>query len=163
METIDSHDEIVTLSEKVDLLLSTIKHRDGRRFTYEDICQSKGIAPSTISKIRTGDNLNPNFITIMALADAFGVRLGFFSTPMTRSEAERYLLDQDNTKFLDTLRLRHLVDSNSERDQKVEQIALRASLLDDEGLNTVADMLDYVLKQRGTLLTTEDSAVSDDE
>lgn len=138
-----------TLAQKVDLLLRTIKQPNGRRFTYEDLYKKTGIKASTISRIRSGENADPYFRTIIAMAHAFGVRLGFFSTEITLDEAKQYLEEPENTEFLDELRHRQHQVENGAHHHLVNRISMRANHLDEEGLLAVADMLDYVLKQKG--------------
>ena len=141
-----------TLAQKVDLLLRTIKHPDGRRFTYEDLYQRTGIKASTISRIRSGENTDPYFRTINALSEAFGIRLSFFSTDMTEEEVRAYLEQPQNVNYLDELRYKQLSLQSEEQEKKLHRIALRAAYLDDEGLKAITDMIDYVLKQRGIKL-----------
>lgn len=138
-----------TLAQKVDLLLRTVKQPSGKRFTYEDLFKKTGIKASTISRIRSGDNADPYFRTIIGMAHAFGIRLSFFSTDITLEEAERYLENPENIEFLDELRHRQHQEENEAHHHLVNRISMRANQLDEEGLLAVADMLDYVLKQKG--------------
>jgi transcriptional regulator with XRE-family HTH domain len=134
--------QYATLAHKVDMLLRLVRQPDGRRYTYEDLERKSGIKSSTLSRIRSGENVDPYFKTIIAMADAFGVELDFFSTDMTIEQVEEYLTGGDRSRFLAEMRLQ-------ERNDALQGIALRAANLDDEGIKTIAAMIDYVLKQRG--------------
>ena len=150
----------ITLAQKVDLLLQTVKQPNGHRFTYDDIFRKTGIKASTISRIRSGENVDPYFRTIIALAHAFGIRLSFFSTEMSVEEAQRYLESPESTEFLDELRFRQQQEHNDAHHRLVNRISMRATHLDEEGLMAIADMLDYVLKQKG--IEVADEEVSND-
>ena len=141
--------QYATLAHKVDMLLRLVRQPDGRRYTYEDLERKSGIKSSTLSRIRSGENVDPYFKTIIAMADAFGVELDFFSTDMTIEQVDEYLTGGDRSRFLAELRLQEQFDKNRERNEALQGIALRAANLDDEGIKTIAAMIDYVLKQRG--------------
>jgi len=141
--------EYTTLAQKVDLLLRLVRQPDGRRYTYEDLERKSGIKSSTLSRIRSGENTDPYFMTILALSEAFMIDLEFFSTEMTPTQVEEYLTSSNKQQVLQELRLQQFYEANEERNQKLQHIALRAAQLDDEGINAIADILDYVLKQKG--------------
>lgn len=141
--------EYVTLAQKVDLLLRLVRQPDGRRYTYEDLERKSGIKSSTLSRIRSGENVDPYFKTILALSEAFVIDLDFFSTEMTLAQVEEYLTSSNKQQVLQDLQLQQFYDTNEERNQKIQHIALRAAQLDDEGINAIADIINYVLKQKG--------------
>lgn len=141
--------EYATLAQKVDLLLRLVRQPDGRRYTYEDLERKSGIKSSTLSRIRSGENADPYFKTILALSEAFVIDLDFFSTEMTLAQVEEYLTSPNKQQVLQDLQLQQFYDTNEERNQKIQHIALRAAQLDDEGINAIADIIDYVLKQKG--------------
>lgn len=141
--------KFATLAQKLDLLFELIKQPNGQRVTYEYLERKVGIKSSTISRLRRGQNLDPLFTNIIAIANAFGVRVSFFATDMTLEEAREYLEDPENVRFIDDLRVRQQQIKNSGRNRKLAELALRASYLDDAGIEALANMAEYVLNASG--------------
>lgn len=141
--------EYLSIPNKVAVLFDTIRRPDGKKYTLDEIEKLTGVKASTLSRIRSGENPDPMFRTVVALARAFSVRLAYFSTDMTREEAEQYLQDRNNVSFLDSLALRQQKTQNEQQDRRVGRIAMRASFLDEEGIMAIADIIDFVLKKQG--------------
>lgn len=80
---------------------------------------------------------------MQGLATAFQIPVEYFYAPVTRDEAIAYLTDIENVELLEVLQQR----VQNERQQKIADIALRASHLDEEGIDAIAQMIDYVLKR----------------
>lgn len=139
----------LSIPQKVAILFDVIRRPDGKKYTLEEIERVTGVNASTLSRIRSGENPDPMFRTVVALAQAFGIRLAYFSIDMTQEEAEHYVQDRHNVDYLDTLALRQRKNQNERQDRLVGRIALRAALLDEEGIIAIADMIDYVLKKQG--------------
>lgn len=55
--------------------LMTLRHE--RKLTQKQLSQASGIPQSEISRIETGE-ANPTYATLSALAEPFGVKVGFF-------------------------------------------------------------------------------------
>lgn len=147
--------EYATLAQKVDMLLRLVRQPDGRRYTYEDLERKSGIKSSTLSRIRSGENADPYFKTILALSEAFAIDLEFFSIEMTPAKVEEYLNSPNKQQVLQDLQLQRFYDANEDRNQKIQHIALRAAQLDDEGINAITDIIDYVFKQKGVSANPE--------
>lgn len=142
-------DTLISISQKVDLLFEQRRGPDGRRYRYEDLERETGIKPSTISQLRHRAKQDPQFRTVMALARFFGVSLAFFAAELTHDEAIAYLADPANTAYLDTVRARRAETVVQKSEHKRDLLAMRAAYLDDEGVQAVANMIDYILLQRG--------------
>jgi len=140
--------QTLTLAQKIELLFETVRRPDGKRFTYEDLERATGIKPSSLSRLRGGDYTDPHLSTIAAIAKAFGVRLSYFATEMTEVEAREYLHSKD-ASLLDQLRLKEQDRQRRFRSRGVAEVALRASYLDEAGIQTIIDMIDYVLIRTG--------------
>lgn len=142
-------DKLATIAYKVDALLRTIKHPNGRRYTYEDIERKSGVTASTISRIRNGENADPFFTTVIGLADAFDVPLSFFSTRMTESQTDEFVSNPQNIGMIEALVEADRQERQKYQQNEIQRIALRASQLDEAGVRAIADIIDYVLKVKG--------------
>lgn len=145
-----------TLAQKLDLAFELIQQPNGQRITYEYLERQVGIKSSTISRLRRGQNLDPLFTNIIAIANAFGVRVSFFATDMSVDEARAYLQNPENLQFLEDLRVRQQHIKNSGRNRKLAELALRASYLDDDGIAALANMAEYVLVKSGIDIPDEE-------
>lgn len=152
---------LITLAEKVKLLFDKIKRPDGKQFTYDYLKNMTEIEPSTVSRIRSGQNQDPSFMSIIRLARAFDVSLDYFAADMTDSEAQTYLKEYRNSNngrsYFDELR----ANAQQRSTARVESLALRASHLDSEALEAVEMMVNYVLKQKG--VPVPDGSIIDEE
>lgn len=139
----------IALADKLKLLFKNVTHADGSKFTYDYIRSLTDIDPSTISRIRSGQNQDPTFSNIAKLARAFGVSLDYFAIKMTVEEALTYIQHHRDVgahkSYFDGLKSEALQRSAA----RVESLALRASHLDSEALEAVEMMVNYVLKQKG--------------
>jgi transcriptional regulator with XRE-family HTH domain len=135
-----------TLSEKLDRLFRTVRAPDGGEYTFEEVADAiRGRGGPTISatyvwQLRRGIRDNPTKKHLEALADFFGV-------------APAYFFDDAAAERIDA-ELNLLV---AIRDARVRQLALRASGLSTESLDTIAEMVERVRKLEG-LQDTEDGA-----
>lgn len=125
---------MTNIAEKIDLLFKTITRPDGKEYSYRDIEELSGdaISGTAIWKVRTGQTKNPTPKLLQALSQAFEVPLAYFSQESVSPE--------DVPAF----------QAQYQSDQMVEQIALRASKLDDEGKQAILDMIDLVSKYQKT-------------
>ncbi|MBI1295589.1 hypothetical protein GC175_11610 [bacterium] len=147
--------ESVTLAQRLELLFDCISREDGKRYTYDDVRRIGGVDPSTISRLRSGQILDPAFSNIVGLAEAFGIPIDFFTLRATEAELRRYLT---------SLEEQHLNDLRAKQrrriDTKSEILAHRAAYLDEEGIQAVVGMIDYVLRQKGVKLSDDSSKSS---
>jgi transcriptional regulator with XRE-family HTH domain len=135
---------MLDLQEKVDLLFTHPPR--GQRLTYSDVQRLGNVEPAALSRIRSGQTKEPSYLTVQGLATAFQIPVEYFYAPVNRDEAIAYLTDIENTELLEVLQQR----VQDERQQKVADIALRASHLDEEGIKNITQMIDYILKQKST-------------
>jgi len=112
-------------AERLNHLFETVAKTDGTQFTHEDVYQATGITVGYISRLRTGKATNPGYDIIRKLSVFFKVSPNYFfgEDNITKDEAKKRLTDD---------------------------IALRASHLDDEGVQTLVSMLEYIDKLRGS-------------
>jgi transcriptional regulator with XRE-family HTH domain len=117
----------VDIAKRVDLLFKTIKPGD-REYSYRGVRERAGgaISSTAIWKVRKGQITNPSQRLLSALSRAFQVSVDFFSDEDVTEEDVSAYQEQYHSE------------------QMVEQIALRASELDDEGKQVVLDMIDLV-------------------
>ena len=144
----------MSLADKLDLLFATRQKQDGNRFTYEEIQSISGIRPSTISRMRSGQNSDPSFRTIAGLAEVFGVPLRYFSNDMTLDEARALLLELDTEE-------RQVTEAERNRQQTAEKLAmlaLRAAQMDASTISMLNEMIDYVIQQQSIDLEREHPA-----
>lgn len=150
---------LISLSEKVQLLFDNIKRPDGKQFTYDYLKNTTDIEPSTVSRIRSGQNQEPSFLSIMRLARAFDVSLDYFAADMTEKEAVTYLQGYRDTEVSSSSYFDKLKDQAEAREaDQVMSLALRASRLDGEALEAIKMMVNYVLKQKGEALEREEES-----
>ena len=113
---------------KIDLLFTTITKPDGKEYSYQDIATLAGNAVSRTSiwKARAGKIENPSQKLLGALSQAFGVPVQyFFAEAITEEDVPRYQKQHHN-------------------EQLVDQIALRAGDLNEEGKEAILQMIGFV-------------------
>ena len=121
------------ITERTDWLFKTIKKPNGQEHSYGNIERmANGIVTRTsIWKVRTGRTRNPGQKMLQALSTAFQVPVNYFFDPNVTPEDIPAYREQHRSE------------------QMIEQIALRATDLDDEGKQAVLDMIAIVQKARG--------------
>lgn len=69
-----------SLAERVDYLFVTVRRPDGREHTYDEVEAGTGgrVSRSYVWKLRKGRNRNPSLEVVDALAEFFGVPVGYF-------------------------------------------------------------------------------------
>jgi transcriptional regulator with XRE-family HTH domain len=126
-----------TLSEKLDHLFHTVRPAKGE-YSHEEVAaaiRERGgptISATYVWQLRKGIRDNPTMRHLEALAGFFGVSPIYFfdDEAAQRIEAELALL-------------------TSMRDASVRQVALRASGLSAESLETIQDMIERVRQLEG--------------
>ncbi|MDX2525189.1 Secondary metabolite protein [Streptomyces europaeiscabiei] len=135
-----------TFAELLDYLFREVHPKGRGSYTYAEVSQgirdTSGVAvsASAIQQLRTGTNTNPKMQTIRALAGFFGVPPGYF---FDEEVAERI-----------TAELSLLA---SMRDNHVRDVALRASGLSTETLETIKGFIERARTLEGL---TDDEASS---
>ncbi|MFE7835914.1 Secondary metabolite protein [Streptomyces sp. NPDC057474] len=120
-----------TFAELLDYLFREVHPKGRGSYTYAEVSQGirdtsgGAVSASAIQQLRTGTNTNPKMQTIRALAGFFGVPPGYF---FDEEVAERI-----------TAELSLLA---SMRDNHVRDVALRASGLSTETLETIKGFIE---------------------
>jgi transcriptional regulator with XRE-family HTH domain len=121
------------IAERLDLLFRTVTKEGGKEYSYREIEELAGgaITSTSIWKLRTGRTQNPSLKTLQALGTAFQVPVSyFFVEEVTEDDIPAHLQQYHDEKM-------------------VEQIALRAKDLDDNGKQAILDMINYVRRVQG--------------
>ena len=126
-----------TLAEKVDHLFRTVRPAKGE-YSYEHVASAvreaggPTISAAYVWMLRKGQRDNPTMKHLEALASFFGVPAAYFfdEEEAARIDAELSLLA-------------------AIRDASVRQVALRASGLSTESLDTIAEMIERVRRLEG--------------
>ena len=133
------------IAERLDLLFRTVTKEGGKEYSYREIEELAGgaITSTSIWKLRTGRTQNPSLKTLQALATAFQVPVSyFFVEEVSKDDIPAYLQQYHDEKM-------------------VEQIALRAKGLDDNGKQAILDMINYVRKAQGLDNNGEEESAED--
>ena len=114
-------------SKKLKSLFEEKRKSDGSKYTQTEVIEgTKGVLTRVyLWKLRTGRASNPGYQIIKAIADFFGVNPSYF------------FVEGDQ-----------VATQPQEPPDTVDQIAFRAGELDEEGKQTVLNMIDYILEQR---------------
>jgi transcriptional regulator with XRE-family HTH domain len=96
--------------------------------------QGGSISAAYLAELRTGRKTNPSLEHIRQIAQAFGVRPGYF---LDEEVAER--VDRE----LDRLEERH-------RTSRLQELAARTASLDDDDRSLLADLVQRELEKRET-------------
>lgn len=118
------------VAEKIDLLFKTVTKPDCKEYSYREVEElaDGAVSSTSIWKARLGKIRNPSQRLIGALSKAFGVPVNyFFDEGVTEMDVPRYRKQYQSERM-------------------VEQIALRASELDEEGKQAILDMINLVRK-----------------
>lgn len=135
-----------SLGEKLNHLFARVKPRAGQEYSNEQVasaitCTGVTISQSYIWQLRKSKKDNPTLKHLQALADYFGVPVGYFFddvvTHRVDDDLERLQAEQE--------RLTALAD-----DSEAQMIAMRAGELSPQHRRQVIDLLDvvYQLEQR---------------
>jgi transcriptional regulator with XRE-family HTH domain len=126
-----------TLAEKLDRLFAVV-HPSKGEYTHEEVANAirdaggPTVSATYIWQLRKGLRDNPTKKHLEALSSFFGVPVAYFfdEEAAARIDAELALL-------------------SAIRDSQVRQVALRASGLSTESLETIAEMIERVRKLEG--------------
>ncbi len=117
-------------ASKLNYLFEKKRKPDGTQYTQTEVAEgTKGVLTRVyLWKLRKGRASNPGFNVIQVLAEFFGVDPSYF-------------FDSDEMKGA-------LARESQERNELVDQIALRSSELDDKGKQAVLYMIESILKTK---------------
>jgi transcriptional regulator with XRE-family HTH domain len=120
-------DTQIDFTRKLNTLFDKKSNRDGSKITQEDVIKGTNgvLTRAYLWKLRTGRAKNPGFNIVQALADFFEVDINYFRVD-EREEAK--LIEQGR------------------KDRLVGEIALRASMLNDQTKLALLSMLDFIEK-----------------
>lgn len=116
-------------SARLNFLFDTIKKADGTLHSNREVARVIGISPAYISRLRSGEMSNPGYDLVGKLAE-------FFNVPVS------YFYETEGSE-----------EENESKRIAVNNIALRASKLDDQGMAALLTMLETIeqlRQQRGT-------------
>jgi transcriptional regulator with XRE-family HTH domain len=129
-----THEATDKFSRRLDYLFKRVTHSDGREYTYDEVQRGtdKAVTAQYIWRLRTGKAKNPSYMVIVALSDFFGVEPAYF---FEHEEEAKSLAEDVAYEQL----VKHI------RDTHVEDIAMRASQLNESGRKAILGMLDFIL------------------
>jgi hypothetical protein len=141
-----SDQPLQTLADKIDWLFKTRPHPDGREYTYQEVeagttALGYPVTGAYVWKLRKGKADMPNWLILRSLGRFFNIPISFF-------------YDEDLTH---ARLLRLEVETALER-RGVEEIALRASHLDESSRDAILGMINHIL----TLQQPPPASASDD-
>jgi len=125
-------DTAIDFAKKLNTLFETRTKPDGTKYTQEEVIQgTKGVLTRAyLWKLRTGRAKNPGFNIVQALADFFDVDINYFRVS---EDEEKALLEK------------------SQRNELVNEVALRASMYSEETVLAIIKMMEYIeQRQKGT-------------
>ena len=138
-----------TLAAKVDRLFDIVRRPDGKQHTNEEVAAAcrdatgESFSTTYLWQLRTGRRDNPTKRHLEALAN-------FFDVPVA------YFFDDDQGRQIHA----ELELLGALRNAEIRNVALRAVNLSDDGLGTIKDMIDVIIRREGGART--DNAASDD-
>jgi transcriptional regulator with XRE-family HTH domain len=117
-------------AERLNQLLEVKRKPDGTKYSQtEIIAGTQGVLTRVyLWKLRKGRASNPGFHVIKAIADFFKVDPSYFFEDDDRATPKAALVIEN---------------------ELVKQIALRSSLLDEDGKKHILDLIEFILKISG--------------
>jgi transcriptional regulator with XRE-family HTH domain len=123
-----------TLADKISWLMEHANPGGRGRLSHQDVSYlmlevaGEKYSPNAVWRLTTGDQTNPGYRVIRALAKVFGVEPGFF---FEAYDEEKLGLVEEQVKLLSLL-----------RDAKITSVQFRALMgMDPEGREMFADMI----------------------
>ncbi len=129
----DAADRPTTFSALLNYLFATKLRPDGERYSAAEVSKATGLREEYISNLRTGKIANPPAGRAQALADFFGVNVGYFTGKFASPQAA------DVTQ-LEVPQDQELWDAL--RKPLVREVALRASAMGSAERAIILEMLD---------------------
>jgi ESX-1-secreted protein regulator len=141
-----------TLAEKIDILFQTVRRPNRELFSNDEVATAcreatgESFSATYLWQLRTGRRDNPTMRHLEALAQFFEVPLAYFFDDDQSSAIAREL------ELLGVL-----------RDAGVRNVALRALTLSPEGIDTLNDMIDVLVRHEEKARTGQGKGVSDED
>jgi transcriptional regulator with XRE-family HTH domain len=133
-----------TLAEKIDILFQTVRRPNRDMFSNDEVATAcreatgESFSATYLWQLRTGRRDNPTMRHLEALAQ-------FFEVPVA------YFFDDDQSSAI----ARELELLGVLRDAGVRSVALRALTLSPEGIDTLNDMIDVLVRHEEKARTTQ--------
>lgn len=133
-----------TLAEKIDILFQTVRRPNRDMFSNDEVATAcreatgESFSATYLWQLRTGRRDNPTMRHLEALAQFFGVPVAYFFD------------DDQSTAIARELELLGVL-----RDAGVRNVALRALTLSPEGIDTLNDMIDVLVRHEEKARTTQ--------
>jgi transcriptional regulator with XRE-family HTH domain len=129
----------ISLAEMVSLLFEYGKEVTGRKVTNQLVADSTGMAVNTVRGLRIGEITNPGYRTLKAVADFFGIGLGYFNC-LTEEECRQYIANLSAPQEAPGLRMRSLPvkvekDDQDQLLQTLQDIVERIEKLEEQQLD----------------------------
>lgn len=117
-------------AEKLNQLLEVKRKPDGTKYSQTEIIEgTQGVLTRVyLWKLRKGRSSNPGFHVIKAIADFFKVAPSYFFEDDDRATSKATLVIEN---------------------ELVKQIALRATMLNEDEKKHILDMIEFILKTGG--------------
>jgi transcriptional regulator with XRE-family HTH domain len=129
----DAADKPTTFSALLNYLFATKFKPDGERYSAAEVSKATGLREEYISNLRKGKIANPPAGRVQAIADFFGVNVGYFTGKFASPQAA------DMTQ-LDAPQDQELWDAL--RKPLVREVALRAGAMGSAERAIILEMLD---------------------
>lgn len=133
-----------TLAEKIDILFQTVRRPSREPFSNDEVATAcreatgESFSATYLWQLRTGRRDNPTMRHLEALAQ-------FFEVPVA------YFFDDDQSSAI----ARELELLGVLRDAGVRNVALRALTLSPEGIDTLNDMIDVLVRHEEKARTAQ--------
>ncbi|MBS2539432.1 XRE family transcriptional regulator [Catenulispora sp. NF23] len=133
-----------TLAEKIDILFQTVRRPNRELFSNDEVATAcreatgESFSATYLWQLRTGRRDNPTMRHLEALAQ-------FFEVPVA------YFFDDDQSSAI----ARELELLGVLRDAGVRNVALRALTLSPEGIDTLNDMIDVLVRHEEKARTVQ--------
>jgi transcriptional regulator with XRE-family HTH domain len=140
--------EILTsLADRVNWLFENVLASDNKEYSLQEVEEGTDalgfrVLGASIWKLRQGKTLNPGYLALRSLAKFFNVPTDFFYRDSREITEE----------WLDRMKIAAQI-----RNTKVEEIALRASQLNDEGQDALLKMIRLIADRNQSHDESEDS------
>lgn len=125
-----------TLAQRIEALFGTVRHPEGRQYSNEEVARAcreatgESFSAVYVWQLRTGRRDNPTKRHLEALARFFRVPVAYFFDDEQGAQAAR------DVELLAAL-----------REAGVRNLALWAGHLSPEGLDTISDLIDVLVRR----------------
>jgi transcriptional regulator with XRE-family HTH domain len=143
---VDQDRQRTLIGQRLNHLFAVMHKPDGRRYAMREVVEGineaageQVISVQYLSHLRRGERNVPSYEKLKAIAQFFGVDVGYFSDELPTEEAD------EQAQIVQAL-----------RDAGVRSMALRSIGLSDASLDTVMALIDHLRSQEGLPPANED-------